>query len=132
MPIISAEKMVEFDTFDSFTQGYIEAALWCGLSDDDAQAYFNGDAPFDKIAPDTLASMIDDCRDFQAMEGVPTMLMECGDHKAGVDFWLTRNGHGAGFWDGDWPEHGDKLTELSKPYGEVCLYVGDDGLIYST
>lgn len=25
---------------------------------------------------------------------------EC--ERIGHDFWLTRNGHGAGFWDGDW------------------------------
>jgi|TARA_R110000744_G_scaffold366338_1_gene475354 hypothetical protein len=26
--------------------------------------------------------------------------IEC--ERIGHDFWLTRNGHGAGFWDGDW------------------------------
>lgn len=59
------------------------------------------------------------------------------DHKrerdygsAGHDFWLTRVGHGAGFWDGDWPIHGDALTEICKKFGEVDLYVGDDGKIY--
>ena len=26
--------------------------------------------------------------------------------RAGTDFWLTRNGHGAGFWDGDWDYSG--------------------------
>lgn len=46
------------------------------------------------------------------------------------DFWYTRNGHGVGFWDGDWGEVGDDLTALSKPYGSVDVYVGDDGLIY--
>ena len=24
--------------------------------------------------------------------------------RIGHDFWLTRNGHGAGFWDGDWDD----------------------------
>ena len=38
---------------------------------------------------------------------------------AGHDFWLTRNGHGAGFWDGDWPAYGDMFTAISKGYGEV-------------
>ena len=42
-------------------------------------------------------------------------------HDAGGDFHLTRNGHGAGFWDGGWPEHGDELTELAKPYGTAEL-----------
>jgi hypothetical protein len=52
---------------------------------------------------------------------------------AGHDFALTRNGHGAGFWDGDWPEPAaTELTKLSKEYGEVDLYVGDDGLLWAS
>ena len=48
------------------------------------------------------------------------------------DFWLTRNGHGAGFWDGRYSDTqlGDLLTEVAKKFGEAYLYVGDDGLIY--
>jgi hypothetical protein len=48
----------------------------------------------------------------------------------GHDFWLTRNGHGAGFWDGELGDIGDRLTEASKAFGEVCLTVCDDGEIY--
>jgi hypothetical protein len=51
---------------------------------------------------------------------------------AGHDFWLTRVGHGAGFWDGDWPKNGDALTEICKKYKEIDLYVGDDGKIYGS
>ena len=49
------------------------------------------------------------------------------------DFWLTRNGHGAGFWDRkyDDPTKGDKLTKIAEKFGEINLYVGDDGKIYS-
>ena len=56
--------------------------------------------------------------------------------RAGHDFWLTRNGHGAGFWDGDWSEDymgtevGELLTEASRPYGDVYVHKGDDGLTY--
>jgi hypothetical protein len=50
---------------------------------------------------------------------------------AGHDFWLTRCGHGAGFWDGDWPEpQATILDEAAKRFGNVDLYVGDDGAIY--
>ena len=45
------------------------------------------------------------------------------------DFWLTRNGHGAGFWD-DGGEDGDKLSKITDKFGEVSLYVGDDGEIH--
>jgi hypothetical protein len=55
--------------------------------------------------------------------------------RAGHDFWLTRNGHGAGFWDGDWddeehPDRGDRLTAAAKRYHELYLWPGDDGQIY--
>lgn len=36
--------------------------------------------------------------------------------RAGHDFWLTSQGHGAGFWDGDWKTYGEMLTKLSKCY----------------
>ena len=45
--------------------------------------------------------------------------------QAGHDFWLTRNGHGAGFWDGDWPKHGDMFTKISECYGSVDPYFED-------
>lgn len=51
---------------------------------------------------------------------------------AGHDFWLTRCGHGAGFWDGDWPEpHATVLDEAARKFGHVDLYVGDDGKVYA-
>jgi hypothetical protein len=53
------------------------------------------------------------------------------DAGAGMDFWLTRNGHGAGFWDGDWPEkQGEALTALAEEFGELNVCVGDDGKLY--
>jgi hypothetical protein len=50
---------------------------------------------------------------------------------AGHDFWLTRVGHGCGFWDGDWRDpEGEKLTKLAKLFGERWPYLGDDSLVY--
>lgn len=50
---------------------------------------------------------------------------------AGHDFWLTRNGHGVGFWDGDWDDDvGERLTEAAHAAGQRSLYVGDDGKIH--
>lgn len=52
----------------------------------------------------------------------------------GHDFALTRNGHGAGFWDraaeGLPQELGDALTAVCESMGQVDLYVGDDGKAY--
>lgn len=44
----------------------------------------------------------------------------------GHDFTLTRNGHGAGFWDRGLGDIGKRLTEACKPYGEAHAYVSVD------
>lgn len=113
---------------------YIETALWSSLDD-------NG-APLDKnygpdnIHPDTLSKMEADLERFLDLAGdliSEDNLLIRGevDDQAEHDFWLTRNGHGAGFWDGSWEdETGRRLTEISKSFGEFYLYVGDDGMIH--
>jgi hypothetical protein len=51
--------------------------------------------------------------------------------QAGHDFWLTRNRHGAGFWDRGHGAEGADLTQHAKSFGDCDLYVGDDGGIYA-
>lgn len=52
--------------------------------------------------------------------------------QAGHDFWLTRNGHGAGFWDREetWGENADILADAARATGECNIVVGDDGKLY--
>ena len=42
----------------------------------------------------------------------------------GHDFWLTRNGHGAGFWDRPQNYGGEdtaeKLSDIARDFGEYC------------
>ncbi len=106
---------------DEFTRAYVECAFWTMDEDNDNTQ--------EDIAPHALGQIIRDCAIFQH-----AYADEIGDNpeQAGHDFWLTRNGHGAGFWDGDWPEHGDHLTEACKLFGECDLYFGDDGKLYVT
>ena len=51
----------------------------------------------------------------------------------GHDLWLTRNGHGTGFWDR--PELGRKetarLSEIAQEMGGVYIYLGDDNKIHT-
>ena len=110
-----------FNSLDTFTQGYVEAVFW--LLDEEIK-----DATFADLAPEALASIKEDCRDFQ--EANAADLEEIDDHQAGVDFWLTRNRHGAGFWDRGHGPKGDRLTAAAHAYGESDAYLGDDGLIY--
>ena len=49
---------------------------------------------------------------------------------AAHDFILTRNHHGAGFWDGDWHEPwGQRLTELAHSFGLLESYLDDDDIL---
>ena len=54
----------------------------------------------------------------------------------GHDLCLTQNGHGSGFWDGDYADDcdgidiGTALTECAEKIGRISPYVGDDGSIY--
>lgn len=43
---------------------------------------------------------------------------EWTDEQIGHDFWLTRNGHGAGFWDRDLP-NANELTKVCKEFKPV-------------
>ena len=113
---------------DEFTRAYIEAALWSSTDDNGEPLDKNYGA--DDLAPATYDAMANDCYDFQERFSDQV----AGNRKrAGHDFWLTRNGHGAGFWDGDWPEpDATTLDEGAKSYGSFELYIGDDGLIYAS
>jgi hypothetical protein len=122
------------DKIDAFTKQYIETALWSSTYEKNG----NEDVPMDRdftiddIYPECLQRMINDCEAFQESErknGYSTIEKDL--EQAGHDFWLTRNGHGAGFWDGDWgDEEGKRLTEVSHTYGEYWLYVSDDGMVH--
>lgn len=48
------------------------------------------------------------------------------DEQIGHDFALTRNGHGAGFWDRGLGELGDALTAAAKPFDEVRVWLDGD------
>lgn len=137
----------EPEGLDEFLAAYIEAALWSS-TDDDGQP-LDKSYGMDDNAPDTLARMRADCTTFLAhplggqliaiaerLEAEGKWSLPSGAHcsvmeYAGHDFWLTRNSHGCGFWDGDWPKGiGEGLDRLSKGFGTYDLFVGEDNRIY--
>ena len=110
-----------------FTKAYIEALYFT-----DASCIEDECSHDNSLSPETLAEINQECAKFYN-EHRDIIEEGLGATQAGHDFWLTRNGHGAGFWDGDWPEDaGDRLTEASRDFGPVDVYLGDDGLIYTT
>lgn len=119
----------------AFYDAYLTTALWSSV--DDAGEPLDHDA--NSIDAETQAAMRADCDAFydanQAdlnCDGVTYGPDFDQDGRAGHDFWLTRCGHGAGFWDGDWPEpQAARLTAAAEAFGNVDLYIGDDGRIYA-
>jgi hypothetical protein len=106
---------------DPFTRAYLEMAL-----DLDADG-----ASLDDIADASLAEHAEACRQFQ--ESGAADLEGRNLIRAGQDFWLTRNGHGAGYWDGDYPRGaGRRLTDAAHAWGSSDAYVGDDGRVHLT
>jgi hypothetical protein len=115
---------------DTFTTAFVEALLW---SETDRDEDGNMGENFEDYSPEDIdekgmTEIISDCKGFQREFW---KLIKNDLSSAGTDFCLTRNGHGAGFWDGGWPEEeGHILTKGSKVYGTLCLMRGDDGKLY--
>jgi hypothetical protein len=124
-----------------FIHAYITAALWSSNdeSDDAGGNPLDDNYTADDLDPDTRAEMEKDCAAFidlfwsdlfrpgiyQGRSGAHAVEL------AGHDFWLTRNGHGCGFWDGDWQEpFASQMDAYCKRVGEYSLIVGDDGRIH--
>jgi hypothetical protein len=115
---------------DKSAKAYVTCALWSSNDESTPQGGEPLDANYTAadIAPETLETMLADCARFQA-ENAEDIAIE--PERAGHDFWLTRNGHGSGFFDGDWPNDvGDRLTAAAHRFHEFVLFIGDDGLIH--
>jgi hypothetical protein len=132
---------------------YLETCLWSTLailSEDDEGNETWEEKGFDvsDFHPDAVYYATKDCDNFLALcdESETDLLCNWPDtvtdneldglreqaiESAGHDFWLTRERHGAGFWDGDWT-HGDELTKIAHSFGSGgdCMYVDADGKIH--
>lgn len=118
MPEFFAEHVP--DDLDEFTTGYLETAEW--LIDEEVDR--------SKIRGFTKAAINDArvvCEDFQKANAAELERYQEVTGRdmssAGMDFWLTRNHHGAGFWDrGDDPVL-ESLTDAAHAYGECDVSV---------
>jgi hypothetical protein len=109
---------------DDFFKAYCDCALWASYDyDADGNVDECLDAQFSAsdIDAQSLAKMYADCADFRKANRDDLSGIDADS--AGHDFWLTRNHHGAGFWDRDLGEIGKRLTDAAHVYGESDLYV---------
>lgn len=127
--------MSRFDT-EAFIDGYIEAALWAdawplNMDDNTSTGGLNGTHEIDaagraKMTPDCERFIEENRADLEHyIEEIRPIIDGHGgsdDRRpeawAGHDFWLTRGGHGTGFWDRGLGKLGESLSEAAKAYGE--------------
>lgn len=126
-----------FRALDEFTTAYLEAALW--LLDNETRDQIDAN-PYEAdtavLSDAAIATARKDCATFQTVHA--DILAAAYAHpgygsaaQAGHDFFLTRNRHGAGFWDRGLPDAiGKALTDAAEDAGEDDLYLGDDGKLY--
>lgn len=107
--------------------GYTQCALWSSTDFDGTPL---DDFQLSDEANETLRAQLDEfieycetnyseiLQEYEELGGTPEQFAH--------DFWLTRNGHGAGFWDRGLGEVGDALTGAAKSFGECVLYLNED------
>lgn len=111
-----------------FLSSYVETALWSS-TDNDGVPLDNIKYANTELAEETISRMRADCEAF--LKATEHLEIPVPQAQIAHDFWLTRNRHGAGFWDGDYPEPlAKELTDIAHGFGECDLYVGDDGKFY--
>lgn len=102
-------------------EGYLDAALF-------TNAEMLRGANINDLSDDARQSANDDVLAF--MQEAGNYLNDIEPEDIGHDLWLTRNGHGAGFWDRGLGDVGDILTNIAQKMGPKDLYLGDDGQLY--
>lgn len=122
------------ETIEKVLTAYIACALWSSTGDDGEPL----DATLDRddIADSTVERMREDVTGFlracwgDTWDDFTIDLTGIEPDQIGHDYWLTRNRHGAGFWDRGLGDIGVRLTDLAHADGSVDLYVGDDGKVH--
>lgn len=125
----------KYESFSAFEKQYVEAMFFtngdtCSNNEDHLNKL--GVA---RLTNDSLLSIKVDCTKFLATVADGKTVQEWLDqaetdsdcnrsHCAAHDLWYSRQGHGCGFWDGDWPApYADVLDGAAKALGESFVEV---------
>jgi hypothetical protein len=110
-------------------QAYAECAVWSSTDPETCEPLDDAYGTED-ITPEGFESMSMDLEAFIQANWFDCVAY-CRKRSAGDlghDFWLTRNRHGAGFWDRGLGALGDRLTAAAHPFGESYLMPNGDTL----
>ena len=117
------------EIFRRIYEGYLTAAAWLSVDDKGAGTFMQS-GNFDEQARTHALGELKDFLELASVD-VREFLSTNQPEQLGHDFFLTRNRHGAGFWDRGLGDLGQRLTEASHTYGETNYYVDEIGNITS-
>lgn len=109
---------------------YITCALWSSTDEDGEplDSYEVSDATYTCMSNE-LQAFVETCEE-HALDALEWYKENFDASQFAHDFWLTRNRHGAGYWDRDYTEPGRThlraLTKLAHAEGEQYLYLDPD------
>jgi hypothetical protein len=137
-PCCGREAVLDSLPEPEFEQTPMCSAEGCGVRQDEDPPQLEKNYSEKDIDPATLKQMAEDCAEFQRQNSEDLQQYDMAGREwsaaaqGGHDFWLTRSGSGAGFFDRDnLPEDvRDRLNAAAHQWGNFDLYVGDDGKIY--
>ena len=123
--------MIDATYRKDFFLAALEAALWADLWTDEGDESTTTDN-YESVEVTTLSDLRQECDDFiDANSDLLTQYaaLTFGADQAGHDFHLTRNGHGAGYWDRGAGAVGDLLSDSARIWGDYSLWVDDEGVV---
>ena len=103
---------------------YLETAIWAEESDEnDLQG-----KTIQEIDKNSKANSAIEIYQFlqKAQQEASDELNTYDEEAIGHNLWLSRNGHGAGFFD----DNNDKLQNLARNMKPVDIYLGNDNKVY--
>ena len=115
------------------TYAYLGAALWSSTDENDDP--FDSNYAVCDFTQDAKTSAMRDCLVFMFLCDLGGFdLSPLSDDEVGHDLWLTRAGHGTGFWDRDALEEGKVGRRVSDivnaGFPALDLYSTDDGTVH--
>lgn len=126
---IITETILEKNDINEILKGYIQCALW---TEEERLESEGAEVTFENVDEDSIIEAYLDIKKFIQNAG-DTAAKEAvnanGLIKLGMDIWLTRNFHGAGFFDHSY-ENEEQLINAAKNLKSQDLYLGDDGYLH--
>lgn len=94
---------------------YVKCMLWAEQNEISGNTFEYDNYDIEDIHPPDLKTIKEDIKNF-LINSHDLLTEEWTDEQIGHDFYLTRNGHGAGFWDRGLP-NGDELSDKARSFG---------------